>query len=632
MNVKELFYSPDFLNKRTWQLRYRGVALDWQSQSRVPTGHSGGGQWTATESWTPVSKMKHVKSLGGTTGAELYEDEKGRKFVVKKGASEEHAKNEYEANRFYDKLGVSVPESQLHLMDGKQVLVTRFIEGKQFNELTPAEQALAREKIKKDFAADALMGNWDVTGANGDNIIVDKYGTPWRIDNGGAMSFRAQGASKGSLWNEKVDELVSMREKGPAGQMFKGLTNKDVENQVDHLVSKSPMLGSNAMLDERLERLKMMTGDEKAWPWADVSSTASIDSAYDSYKSLHDKISMPLKKAGLSSHQIEQVALANSLKPSSTHVLVSKDWHPDAHSKIAAQFPGKEIKATKLGPIIKKQLGSTATQVKIAKKQGNVASIFSVTKEEKAIAVKMATTTAEKKAAEALNIKDAENAVWEPSMNHGIWKRPAIGNGSHIPKHTNKGNWAEIKEKVDPAFAKMTSIEKEAISTWKGQSATTREAMVTGALENKDLKVYHADQARHFASAVDKCPKFEGVVFRGVGHVTPGTKYYAAMQKLGNVIEFEAHACSSRRSSLSFGGGVCLMRIAQKNGGAIETSGEDEIVLKRGTRYKVVGVAHNITVERYSKKSPVALFVDLEEVQDEPHEKLALSFRPRRSS
>jgi len=46
--------------------------------------------------------------------------------------------------------------------------------------------------LQKDFAADALLSNWDVIGVTADNIVGND-GKVYRVDNGGALEFRAQG-------------------------------------------------------------------------------------------------------------------------------------------------------------------------------------------------------------------------------------------------------------------------------------------------------------------------------------------------------------------------------------------------------------------------------------------------------
>lgn len=57
------------------------------------------------------------------------------------------------------------------------------------------------DSLAEGADVDAMLGNWDVIGMAADNILVDKDGKPWRIDNGGSLSFRAQGGKKKG-WTE----------------------------------------------------------------------------------------------------------------------------------------------------------------------------------------------------------------------------------------------------------------------------------------------------------------------------------------------------------------------------------------------------------------------------------------------
>lgn len=161
------------------------------------------------------AKLKVVKKLGGSTGAELVADTDGTLYVRKRGASADHARAEFQADRFYEALGVAVPRGALYDAAGSSpVKLTRFSEGKEFSALTGAEKAEAIRQLQKGFAIDALLGNWDVVGSSGDNVLFSG-GRAMRIDNGGAFHFRAQGAVKSAdEWNEHMTDLYTMR-RGP---------------------------------------------------------------------------------------------------------------------------------------------------------------------------------------------------------------------------------------------------------------------------------------------------------------------------------------------------------------------------------------------------------------------------------
>lgn len=160
-----------------------------------------------------VDSLKVIKRLGGSTGAELVEDPAtGKRYVRKTGASPDHLREEMHADNAYRALGVRVPEAQLYETPAGPVKLAEFIEGKTLAQATKAEAAKAEADLRRHFAADALLGNWDVIGMSRDNVLVDAAGHAWRIDNGGSLRFRAQGTAKtADEWNDHPTELFSLR-------------------------------------------------------------------------------------------------------------------------------------------------------------------------------------------------------------------------------------------------------------------------------------------------------------------------------------------------------------------------------------------------------------------------------------
>lgn len=181
-----------------------------------------------------ASAMKTVGTLGGSTGAVLTEDADGNQYVVKGGNSAEHIRSEAAANDLYAAAGVPVPPHRLDDSNPdapKQI--TRFVEGKPIGDLSGEAFQTAAAKLSENFATDALLANWDVVGMSGDNVLVAKDGTPMRVDNGGALTFRAQGGPK--VFDEKVGELESMRTSDQGRRVFGKLTNGQIASQIRDL-------------------------------------------------------------------------------------------------------------------------------------------------------------------------------------------------------------------------------------------------------------------------------------------------------------------------------------------------------------------------------------------------------------
>ncbi len=181
------------------------------------------------------------KKLGGTTGAELRKAPDGSLWVVKKGNSAAHVREEFLADQLYAAAGVRVPPAQIFETPAGPVKVAQFIAGKTLAEWqreTPAaQQADTLRQIREAFAVDALLGNWDVAGQGNDNLLIDEAGQPWRIDNGGSLRFRAQGRAKTPQeWQPEVRDLRTMRETSSNPQtarLFAGLTDDEIAAQVE---------------------------------------------------------------------------------------------------------------------------------------------------------------------------------------------------------------------------------------------------------------------------------------------------------------------------------------------------------------------------------------------------------------
>ena len=208
------------------------------------------------------SQLTFVKNLGGSTGAKLMKGPDGKSYVLKQGNSSAHLRSEALADDLYDAAGIAVPskivEKDAAGVDSK---VARFISGKTLEDLkvsNPKQYDAAVKALKKDFAADALLGNWDVVGLKMDNVVV-RDGKVFRIDNGGALFYRAQGKMKGSdgtpAFDGDVGELSSMRDatKNPsAAAVYGTLTDKEVSAQITKLLKKKGDIMSAAAKDPKV--------------------------------------------------------------------------------------------------------------------------------------------------------------------------------------------------------------------------------------------------------------------------------------------------------------------------------------------------------------------------------------------
>ncbi len=205
---------------------------------------------------TPNPKdLTKIKTLGGSTGATLAKDAAGNEYVIKGGKSAAHIKSESDADELYRAAGVNVPKQQVHdTPDGPQK-VAEFIKGKTLDELktsNPKQYEAAVKRLRKDFVVDALLGNRDVVGMKLDNIVVGKGGKVFRVDNGGSLTFRAQGATK-DFGPDVSKELNGLRDSSinpSAASVFGGITNKEVSSQITALMKKKEAILAAAKTPE----------------------------------------------------------------------------------------------------------------------------------------------------------------------------------------------------------------------------------------------------------------------------------------------------------------------------------------------------------------------------------------------
>lgn len=176
-----------------------------------------------------LSVLKTLQRLGGSTGAVLVEDPAGNKFVMKKGSNTNngHVKSEYLTNQLYDILGIKTPDYEMYEENGETVLLSKFIP------LTKAPTSSDYGKMAQHFVADALLANWDVY--MNDNCLIDAGGRVIRVNNGGALNYRAQGSTK------PFDDNVVLSFNGMVSHnqaVYNTLSKNDIIKQIAEIKSK----------------------------------------------------------------------------------------------------------------------------------------------------------------------------------------------------------------------------------------------------------------------------------------------------------------------------------------------------------------------------------------------------------
>ena len=199
------------------------------------------------------SRWEHMRKISGQLGSNeggWYEDEQsGDRFYVKFYENPSQGKVEYIANAIYAQLGIKTVHSELIQMDGREAVASPAVPNAHNIGM---EAQRASKDVRDGFVADAFLANWDVIGLVYDNIVESDDGF-YRIDNGGAMIFRAQGGPK-EFSPDDIPELHSMLEHGSAKKVFGGITESEIRAQARDLLDK--------LSPEDIERIVQKSGLE----------------------------------------------------------------------------------------------------------------------------------------------------------------------------------------------------------------------------------------------------------------------------------------------------------------------------------------------------------------------------------
>lgn len=212
-----------------------------------------GGQLSRDEFPDNLDEATFVKDLGGSTGAKLYEY-KGKRFVVKAGIGLNQSFDENKANQVYHILDVPVPRSTY--LDSGEV-VKEFI-GKEAD--VDYDNPNDVKLIARGYVADALLGNWDIY--KNDNIIL-KEGTrtPFRIDSGGSLRYRARGEEKDNFGREVI-ELETLKENNPKLKPY--ITDTVIKKGIEKVLEKKldilSLFASGDLKDTIGDRISYLEG------------------------------------------------------------------------------------------------------------------------------------------------------------------------------------------------------------------------------------------------------------------------------------------------------------------------------------------------------------------------------------
>jgi len=221
-----------------------------------------GEQSTALDGWDMAINAENLKQIGeqgGTMKGGTFVDKgTGTQFYVKFPDNPDQAVNEFLAANLYRLFGVEFPTTRLVMKEGKVFgVASEIMPGAKT--ITPDEFMQLDEAIKKQFVknsiVDMYLGNWDVVGnAPNFNMMLLPSGQVVRIDPGGALNYRAQGAAK--RLTDDLDELKTMLDdaKAPtAAKVFKSVTGSKgewdilVQDAIETILTTHPRMIQDAI-------------------------------------------------------------------------------------------------------------------------------------------------------------------------------------------------------------------------------------------------------------------------------------------------------------------------------------------------------------------------------------------------
>ena len=152
------------------------------------------------------------------------------------------------ASAFYELAGIPAAKVRNgELADGTKVTFSEMVPNSNADFAQKLNDPEYRKKVQDGFVVDAWLANWDVAGTGFDNIVSDANDEPVRVDPGGALLFRAQGAPKGNAFNDKVTELDTLVD--PSQNAWSAKTFQDMSEQ-DKVESAKKLLDiSNEDID-----------------------------------------------------------------------------------------------------------------------------------------------------------------------------------------------------------------------------------------------------------------------------------------------------------------------------------------------------------------------------------------------
>lgn len=215
-----------------------------------------------------LSDLRFIRRLGGTFRAALVQDDRdGALYVVKAGQTNEHTEEEVLADWLYRAAGIAVPESWLARdpETEKRWRVAAYVAGLTLSQLS-AKGDMERIvfQMRAGLPIDLLLGNSDVIGKDGSNVVVDGNGIAWRVDNGAALRWTACEGPKRQAWSPEAQPEAQSWSRRPWHATAYGPVN------VSHLRHSCTQLERDGSIDRLMQRAPRDLRETLAARWNSI--------------------------------------------------------------------------------------------------------------------------------------------------------------------------------------------------------------------------------------------------------------------------------------------------------------------------------------------------------------------------
>ena len=201
------------------------AAQEGSADAASPVGTLTGYHGPAEKDWN--ADLALVSGPMGSNQGGLFKDQQtGALHYVKWSGSDVRSRIEALAGNLYALAGAPAPGIRIIDFNGQTAVLSDWIDDAKAMTIVAMK---AHPDVRENFVVDAWLANWDVIGLAADNIVLGPDGRAYRIDAGGSLLFRAQGAPKAfPPFVEEHQTLLDQSKNPNSAAVFQGLTTAEL--------------------------------------------------------------------------------------------------------------------------------------------------------------------------------------------------------------------------------------------------------------------------------------------------------------------------------------------------------------------------------------------------------------------